>query len=200
VAGRLLTLTAHMDAFAEDTTITITATPMGGSPRVIASGHPDPSGNLTVKVRPLRHTTYIADAPAGDTYGSAHSKQVLIEVRAAVTVALGGGYATTSDHYRLYHYSASCVTHGRGCPVVTATVFPNHAGKRVLVAIQIRVGRGWVTISNGRFTLGRRSRVQFIVHYTSRAIIGHSFRQLVKFLGDTDHLGASGYRKFRITN
>lgn len=121
-------LTAHLSHFASDSLIRIYANPTGLDRRLVASGHPNASGNLSVLVRPLRNTSYDAESPSGLSYASATTGRQYVFVRARVTSTLTGYYGT-SRGYRLYHYTTACRTSHRGCPTVVARVWPNHAGK-----------------------------------------------------------------------
>jgi YVTN family beta-propeller protein len=198
-AGETVRLTAHLSHFASDSLIRIYANPTGLDRRLVASGHPNASGNLSVLVRPLRNTSYDAESPSGLSYASAATGRQYVFVRAQVTSTLTGYYGT-SRGYRLYHYTTACRTSHRGCPTVVARVWPNHAGKWVSVDLQVLVSGRWQAVFSDPFKLNSRSRTTVLIIYGSTSVIGHRFRILTSFGGDADHRpGRSGWSHFRIT-
>jgi WD40 repeat protein len=201
--GRSVTVTAHLPAHATtaNPTVSIYRTPLGGSRTLVASGPVNAAGDFAVTTAPGKRASFTAtwsgDAahPAGGT-----SAAVDVRVRALVRGHMTGAYAV-AGRYRLYHYSASCPTHGTHCPLFAVTVQPNHAGRRVYFTIQIRYSGGWHAAGAFPGRLNRRSRVTQRLIYQSAAIIGLPTRIRVRFAGDADHVGArSRWAYFKVTS
>jgi len=181
--------------------VSIYRTPLGGSRTLVASGPVNAAGDFAVTTAPGKRASFTAtwsgDAahPAGGT-----SAAVDVRVRALVRGHMTGAYAV-AGRYRLYHYSASCPTHGTHCPLFAVTVQPNHAGRRVYFTIQIRYSGGWHAAGAFPGRLNRRSRVTQRLIYQSAAIIGLPTRIRVRFAGDADHVGArSRWAYFKVTS
>ena len=198
--GRSVKLTAHLTHFDADSILDIYATPYGASRRLIASGHPDRNGNLVVTVSPRRNTVYQAEHAATAHTGSAISAPpTSIRVAVVVKEALSGYYAT-SGSYHLYHYSSACASTHRGCPEVTLSVSPNHAGQTIYVSAKVKASGHWYTAFDSSFKLNSKSRVSFRLVYRNRTIIGHQFKLMAEFLRDADHFGnRSPWRYLSIT-
>jgi YVTN family beta-propeller protein len=198
--GKSVRLTAHLTHFDAESVIDIYATPFGASRRLVASGHPNNNGNFVVTVSPSRNTVYEAQhAATSKTQSALSAPPTPVRVAVVVKEALSGYYAT-SDRYHLYHYSSACASTHRGCPKVTLSVAPNHAGQTIYVSAKVKSSGHWYTAFDHAFKLNSKSRVTFTIVYRSRAIIGHEFRLIAVFPRDDDHFGnRSPWRYFRIT-
>ena len=86
------------------------------------------------------------------------------------------------------------------CPLFTARLAPNHAGKRVYLVVQQHVTSGWKSVVSWHRTLGKKSAATFPIRYANTGVIGKSYRVLAVFRGDTDHHDvAFGYWYFKVT-
>jgi len=194
-----VTITAHLSAHGSNAVVSLYRQPVG-QPAVLAfSGPVNASGNVTFVARPSRTTKYVAKYAGADTDAPVSSLATVVPVRARIT-AKQSGYYGTSGVYRLYHYNATCVSSGRGCPTYTATVAPSHSGFRVTFTLQRHTSKGWVTAGTARVALGKSSRATVIEHYTGTGIRGLLFREHASFPGDADHAAnVTAWAYFRVT-
>lgn len=150
-------------------------------------------------IRPKKTTTYVSRFLADSKYGPTTSKSVAVGVHARVGLIAHGWYRT-SGKYHLFHYSASCSQHGTHCPSFTASVTPNHAGRRVTFELSVFAGGRWHTVLNARARLGRKSKATIHLRYRSSAVIGSRTRLRAVFPADHDHLaGKSPWSYFKVT-
>src|SRR5439155_1023307 len=109
------------------------------------------------------------------------------------------GYATRNG-FRLYHFSWACPDRARSCPLSAFRVAPNHAGKRLLVTLQLHRSGAWRTSVSRRWRLSKTSRLLIIWIYSDRSVIGLPARVRATFAGDWDHAGSvTGWLRFRVT-
>ncbi len=117
--GTRVRLTAHLTHVAPDSRIRIYANPSGLSRRLLASGRPGKSGNLTLLVRPMRNTSYDAESPAGVSYASATTtkQNVFVEdaryIQAVRLLRLQHPVQALPLHHRVYHQPPRVPDHQR---------------------------------------------------------------------------------------
>jgi hypothetical protein len=99
-----------------------------------------------------------------------------------------GGYGV-SGSYHLYRYATACTRRGQGCPTVRGSVFPNHAGMRAALQLQLFVDGRWRTALRTHVRLGRHSRATLRLVYRNASVIGVRARVRMSFPKHDDHLG-----------
>jgi WD40 repeat protein len=196
--GHGVRLTAQLGGWGSNHEVQFYATPLGGRQRLIGSDTIDRDGTASIVVRPKRQTIYTAAWTGDGSYAAAISTNRRVNVRVAMTGKLSN-YSSKSGGYRIYHYTSTCPTSGKHCPVFTTAVSPNHAGKSALFRLQVATASGWRLIGSGKAKLSARSTARAIVPYTAAAR-GHRFRIAGWFGGDADHLGNhTHWARFKIT-
>ena len=200
--GESIVLTAHLGSYTTTTnkTLEIQAKPAGGTYAPMASGEVDVNGDLLVTFKPKKTMNYIATFAGDEHYRAATSIAKKVSVAAAVTGTLVGAYGTNGK-YKLFHYTSRCPRSGRGCPVYSMKVAPNHAGKAVCAFLQALVKGSWRTLTECvRVRLNSLSRAAAIIVYGGPGVIGVPLRVRTLFEGDKDHIGAaSPFAYFKIT-
>jgi Tol biopolymer transport system component len=201
--GSKLTLSAHVVAAPASGTVRFLRILAGSTKRsLIATESVDGNGNAAITISPQVSARYVlrwsgdVDHPLG---GWSAPRDVRVKVR--IRGEMRGGYATRNG-VRLYHFTLACPRQGRSCPLSAFAVAPNHAGKRLLVTLQLRrSGGSWRTISSRRWRLNKKSTLGIIWIYSDAAVIGRSFRTRAKFISDRDHASAStAWLGFRVTD
>ena len=112
-SGGTATVVGHVSP-AAGRSLTITATPYGGTPTVVAQGPVDASGNLTKKVKVSRNTVFKVSF-AGDAAAGPAEDSVSVGARARVTVTQNA--TTTVDGYGLYSAGLQPLVKGAVTPV-----------------------------------------------------------------------------------
>jgi hypothetical protein len=197
--GDSLTVTAHLTSGSTNRTVSIYATPTGGSKVLVKRGSVNGSGNLSVKTQPAKNTAYTATYKGDAAWKGDAARPVEVKVAARWTGTATGGY-TTVNGVRLYHYTTTCTsTSSKGCPSATFTLAPNHGGHRVYyLARYCRSGQ--CSSNSGSFRLNRKSKVHIYFYYTSTSVIGTTFNIKFLFKGDDDHARAwSNYVRMKVT-
>ena len=196
--GDRIALTATLGPTHTNRVVRIIRVAGDGSRSLVAQGQVDANGHLRVSTTPGRTVRFVAEF-AGDDWFAPRSAGVRVRVRAAVTLAANNAYRTVGG-VRLFHYHASCITTGRGCPRFTARVRPNHAGRYIDFTLSHRLGSHWVRAGSARFRLDRTSRRAVLLHYRDANIRTGLWRTRVHFFADADHLAAtSAWLVFRVT-
>jgi hypothetical protein len=197
--GDSVTVTAHLNSGSPNRTVSIYATPTGGSKKLLKRGSVNSSGSLSVKTKPTKNTTYTATYAGDPSWKSDTAGPKEVKVAARWAGKATGGYATDQG-VRLYHYTTSCTSkNSNGCPSATFTLAPNHRGHRVFyLARYCRGGR--CGSNSGSFSLNRKSTVNIFFWYTNTSVIGTTFSIKFLFKGDKDHARAwSTYVRMRVT-
>jgi hypothetical protein len=197
--GESLTVTAHLKSGSPNQTVSIYATPAGGSKKLLKRGAVNGSGTLTVKTQPAKNTAYTAAYTGDASWKPDTAGPVDAKVVPRWTERATGGYAT--DHgVRLYHYTTACTSHSsKGCPSATFTLVPNHRGQRVPFFVRYCRG-GRCSSSSGAFRLDRKSTVGIFFYYSNTSVIGTTFNIRFLFRGDSDHARTwSTYVRMRVT-
>ena len=178
--GGHVTLTAHLGAWHSNDVVSIYgATGGGGSPQLVGSGEVDSNGVFAVSLSPTHNTVYSAGWAGDDTYLPATSASKSVSVRAKVAI-VQSGYYRSSRGVRLYHYHASCWTHGTHCPRFTAGLLPSMAGKGILFTLQQRSSGHWRTVVTGTIGTNVNGLSAAIYKYRGTSLIGKAMRVKAK--------------------
>jgi hypothetical protein len=198
IAGRTATVKVLLTNVDPGTPVTITRT-AGGVTSVLATAEIGNDLSYSTLVHPKQNTTYTATYAGDATHLPAKSVKQTLNVAPVITGALSGAYARNGS-YRLFHYHASCASRASMCPLFSVRTIPNLAGKRVFAVVQQHTRRGWKSVVAFRKTLNKRSRATFNVRYANTTVIGHKYRLVAVYKGDTNHTAiAWGYWYFEIT-
>jgi hypothetical protein len=197
--GKSTTVTVHLGRWGAGKPVSLYATPKGGSRTLVASGHADSHGNYSHKVSP-KHTTVYLGLWQGDANHAADTATHTVSVRARLTIAQKGAYAS-SGGVREFHYSSSCWTNDSHCPQFSGHVAPVHAGVTVHFVMQRRSGSSWKTILKGSATTDSRGTARGVFKYSGSGWIGLNLRIRCSWAGDSTNLGSrSAWLPFRITS
>ena len=200
--GKSVTITVHLGTVAvtENHTVTLKATPKGGTTKTIGSKTVNGRGDASFAVSPKRTTTFAAVWSGDAAYLGGGVGQTTVKVRARVKITMSGFYAK-SGHNHLYHYTSSCTASASHCPTLTVTVSPNKAGQRILFYLQMRRSGHWRTVYDFHARLGSRSRITEILIYGSSGVIGIPTRVHAIFQGDDQNARAtSKWAYFEVTH
>ena len=183
-----ITLTAHLVPSSTNEDVSIYATPYGGSKTLLVSGAVDLSGDLKIGAVLGRRTIFTAQW-SGDTDHPAGGYDFrLVQVRVLIRGKLSGYYGT-SGKFKLYHYTSRCLLNGRGCPIYTITVKPNHRGQHIHLTLEDHRNGRWRVVVESRFRLNANSKETIVIVYSSAEVIRIPLRVSCLFKGDADHLG-----------
>jgi len=197
--GSKVTLTATLGTTHTNRVVQIVRVNPDGSHAIIGQGAVDADGHFRFVAGPKQTNRYLAQFPGAAWFAPTASKAVTVQVRPVTSLIARNAYRTVSG-IRLFHYASSCVTSGRGCPVFTGAVRPNHAGKLVEFVLQRRTGTRWKAAGSARFRLGRLSQQTVFLHYRSATARTGLWRTRLHFFADSDHVAAdSAWLTFRIT-
>jgi Bacterial Ig domain len=180
--GRSLLLTAHLSRFSASAAISIYRTPVGGSRTRLARARPDASGNVEIRARPGRRTTYRAIS-TDNCFDPATAPARTV----GVAPVIAGGFVAPFGHrgpFALYHHDGRA-PHYRG------TVTPSHPSGPVRFVWQRRSGGQWRKYyTSGTLHLTQTSAID--VYMTGGVTTRVPYRVKVVFLGDRDHLAGAG--------
>ncbi|CAM5714963.1 hypothetical protein [Streptomyces aurantiogriseus] len=150
--GATATVTAHLGTTYNSRTVSIWATPHGGTKALVKTGTVDAKGNLTATYKLTRNTTFTASFAGDHRYAPATATRVA-NAYVKVATALGGYYTSTTYSgitYRVYHRTVK--------PTVTATVTPNKAGQCQRFQVQQYYSGAWRTLTtSGCYALAANS-------------------------------------------
>jgi hypothetical protein len=185
VIGKSVVVTGHLGSGPVPRQLRILARPVGGSLKVLKSGHVDAKGNLRVTFTPNRTTYFLVRYDESDLY-----RRTDVTTKTAVrtiTQASAIDYFATSGPYRLYHY---------GSPAkVQIHVIPDHTGAYALAVLQGFISGAWRQVDDASFRLRSGSKV--VVFIVGRKNVGLRFRATMR--QHPDHLGSNSawvYLKF----
>jgi len=184
--GNTIQVKAHLRGGSTNREVSIFSQPVGGHRQLLKKGAVNSRGDLVVKIRPSRNTSYLATYAGEAAWKSDTSGWVAVTVAGRWSGKVIGGYATASG-YRLYHYSSTCLKGtSTVCPAAVFTLAPNHAGLSVSF-----LGRyckaGTCVTDTGRYRLNKKSQVTVHIFYGSRQVIGFALYLRFTFYGDSDH-------------
>lgn len=184
--GSTIKVKAHLRGGSTNRDVSIFSQPVGGHKQLLKKGAVNSGGDLVVKTRPSRNTSYLATYAGEAAWKSDTSGSVAVTVAGRWSGKVIGGYATASG-YRLYHYSSTCLKGtSTVCPAAVFTLAPNHAGQRVSF-----LGRyckaGTCVTDTGRYRLNKKSQVTVHIFYGSPQVIGFALYLRFTFYGDSDH-------------
>jgi len=200
LAGGALTVTAHLGTPSANRTVSIYRQPVNGTRSPVTTGTVDADGNLSVTLHPTATTAYTAVWDGDFSYADTTSPVVTANVRPVVHARALGGYRTTY-RVRLYHYARSCAgPRHTGCPAFLTGSTPLLPGHTVNVVVQARTSGTWRTILTGSRRTDSTGRLNVIIHYNGRAVIGVRQRLRFAYPKDAAHLGnTSTWVRFRVT-
>jgi hypothetical protein len=184
-----VTLTARLlDDVTTNGTVSIYATPYGGSPSVLVSDAVDANGKLTKVVHLTKRTSFYATwaGDAGHPAGGLTDPitvRIFPRLRAALT-----HFDSRSGRYRLYDYTPSCTNQGHGCPTYSATLTPSHAGQKLHFQLQLFYRGRWRDALRYKRELPGSGKLVEIFVYGDAGIVGLPTRVRSYFAGDADHL------------
>ena len=189
--GQSVEVTARMTRFdpAAHQVLHLYVRPHGGRFSLLTSEAVDATGEVTLTVKPRKHTSYRAKFLGDLQYFPAIS----ITKTVSVGIVARGALKHVDGHsggYALYDYKASCPGQGGGCPTFGVTVIPNHSGRPVCFMLQVRISGTWRTaIPCFRLPLNSRSTATAFFVYVDRGVIGLPTRVRASMAGDADHRG-----------
>ena len=194
-----LTLTVHLGLTGvTNDLVSIYRMPYGGAKTLVASGHLDGNGAISVPTGGDSATTAFTATWAGDaTHAGLTSNPAYVGVRAKVTGSLSR-YYRVSKGYRLYHYTSN----PRGCPTFAATVVPNHARGGLEFRLQRHTSAGWRTVMvDGEYRLTLKSQARVVWIPKDSSIKGLRMRTRAEWPGDPRNAPSwSGWAYFRVTS
>ncbi|MEH0420357.1 hypothetical protein [Streptomyces sp. B21-083] len=150
--GATATVTAHLGATYDSRTVSIWATPAGGTKTLVRTATVDSSGNLRATYKLTHNTTFTASF-GGDYRYAPTSATRTVNDQVKVATTLGGYYGNVTYSgvpYRVYHHTAK--------PQVAATVTPNKSGQCAVFQAQEYYSGAWRTLTTSPcFTLSPNS-------------------------------------------
>ena len=131
-------VTAHLGATDTNRTVSIYAQPFGSTAKtLLKTGTVDSNGNLAVSYLAPHSTTFSA-VFTGDAQYAPMTVAQAVSIRARVTLAISGYYASkliSGTTYRIYHHTARLGT--------AVTVAPNKRGECLKLEIQQYYQGAW---------------------------------------------------------
>ncbi|MEV6613163.1 hypothetical protein AB0N31_04615 [Streptomyces sp. NPDC051051] len=150
--GATATVTAHLGTTYNGRTVSIYATPYGGTKTLLTTGTVDTYGNLRTTYKITRNTTFTASFAGDYRYAPATAARA-VNGYVKIATALGGYYTSTTYSgitYRVFHKTVK--------PTVTATVTPNKAGQCERFQVQQYYSGAWHTLTtSGCYALSSTS-------------------------------------------
>lgn len=140
--GAKAAVTAHLGTTYNGRTVSVYATPYGGTKTLVRTGTVDSHGNLAATYAVTRATTFSVSY-AGDYRYAPASASHAVQAYAKVTDGLRGAYTTAkvgATTYAVYHHTVD--------PVQSAVVSPAKTGECVAFTAQEWYGGAWRTIAS----------------------------------------------------
>jgi hypothetical protein len=190
VTGQTAKVTATLTSASANRTVSIFATPYGGSKTLLKTATVDAQGKLTATLTLSRRTTFSATY-AGDemTDPSSATRTVTVAARVASTMYR---YRARSNGYYLYNVTGSAW--------MKATVSPNHAGDCLYFRAQARVGGVWRTFGTTDCVRMTSLSVARVYLEGDRELLGYALRMRAEWRGNTKNTAAnSAWRYFKFT-
>jgi hypothetical protein len=202
VYGKALTVTAHLGTASANRTVSIYRRPAGGARTLVKTAAVSAAGNLSATVRPAATVVYTAVWGGDAGHASTTSAGASVKVRLVMHGATQGGYGSSAG-YRLYHYAGTCAGAAHsGCPRFIAHASPLLAGRKVSFVVQGLTASGsWRTLLTGSHNTRANGKLDLIIYYSGRGVVG--VRQRIRFSIATNatHLGnTSPWVQFRVTS
>lgn len=188
--GRTVELTATLTGGESNRDVGFYSTG-GGTDTLLGTVTASDAGTAQLVVSPRHKTTYVAKY-AGDAfyYPNVSSPKVvnvvpIVEGKMIKYASKSGSYAVYRPTQNVYYWTQ---------------VTPNHAGTKVTIFLEVKVGGRWKTSGSDSFKLGSKSIV--IIYIPGSAFPkGYLWRFRTKFPGDGDHLQAfSKYSYFKFSS
>ena len=172
---------------------------MAGVKSLVGTHATNGDGDASFPLTPARRTLYTAVYAGDANHQASAAEGRTVTVQPHLTATISHGY-TTLGGYHYYHYNGACPGRAAFCPLFVVTAFPNMAGQTVWAVVQERVGSTWKTAVSFHATLGTMSHATIKIRYANRAVIGHQFRVVAQYRGNTDWAAVAwGYWYFRVT-
>ncbi|MFF7381657.1 hypothetical protein [Streptomyces griseoluteus] len=186
--GATATVTARLGTTYNGRTVSLWATPAGGTKTLVKTGTVDSKGNLRTTYKLTRSTTFTASYAGDHRYAPATATRA-VSGQVKVAQALSGYYTSTTysgTTYRVYHRTTR--------PTVTTTVSPDKSGQCVKFQAQRYYSGAWHTLNTSAcFTLGAKSTVSSRLSLSNAA--GQKFRvrsEYVRGAKDTTNVDTWG--------
>lgn len=162
-------------------TVTLYATPYGGSRTLLKTGAVDSHGNLSAAYTITRRTAFTAVFAGDDTYQPATSTKALLS-RVRMVWSLSGSYGTSSG----YH-----LVHAGIAPRLTVSVSPNNHKACEAFLLQQYVSGAWHTVDTSScVALDTYSRAWVVIGGSHPA--GSRYRLRPSFVGSTQNAATPG--------
>ena len=199
-AGESVHLTAHLGHWHTNRTVSIYATPYGGTKTLVVSGQVGSGGRLYASSQRYKRTTFVAEYTGDSRYLPETSEPVTVQVHVVANGSLSGNYGS-SGAYRLFHYHATCPGRAHtGCPRFTGTVAPNEAGQPLNFTLQASSGGTWHTVASVSAVIDPDGAKTIVWIYAGESVKGVPLRCRASYSGDASHLGDDGpWRYFKVT-
>jgi hypothetical protein len=200
-AGQTVHLTAHLGHWYTNRTLSIYATPYGGTKKLVASGEVGSGGRFFASSQRYKRTTFVAEYTGDSRYLPETSKPVVVQVHVVTNGSLSRYYGS-SGGYRLFHYHSSCPgPRHKGCPPFTGTVAPNEAGEPLGFTLQAYSAGSWHTVSSAKESIDPDGSKTIVWIYAGQSVKGIPLRCRASYSGDASHLGDAGpWRYFKVTS
>jgi hypothetical protein len=200
-AGQTVHLTAHLGHWYTNRTLSIYATPYGGTKTLVASGEVGSGGRFYASSQRYKRTTFVAEYAGDSRYLPETSKPVTVQVH-VVTNGFLSRYYGSSGGYRLFHYHSSCPGgKHKGCPRFTGTVAPNEAGHQLGFTLQAYSGGAWHGVASATEVIDPDGSKTIVWIYPGESVKGIPLRCRAIYSGDAAHLGDAGpWRYFKVTS
>ena len=150
--GATATVTAHLGTTYNSRTVSIWATPAGGTKTLVKTAAVDSKGNLRATYKLTHNTTFTASFAGDYRYAPAAATRAVHD-QVGIAEKLGGSYTSTkygTVTYRVYHHTVK--------PQVTGTVTPDKSGQCLRFQAQEYYNKAWHTLTtSGCFSLATGS-------------------------------------------
>jgi sugar lactone lactonase YvrE len=150
--GATATVTAHLGTTYNGRTVSLYATPYGGTKTLVTTGTVDANGNLRATYKVTRNTNFTASFAGDHRYAPATATRA-VNGYVKIATALSGSYTSATysgTSYRVFHKTVK--------PTVTATVSPNKAGQCERFQVQQYYSGAWHTLTtSGCYALSSTS-------------------------------------------
>ncbi|KUN33423.1 hypothetical protein AQJ30_33745 [Streptomyces longwoodensis] len=180
--GATATVTAHLGTTYNGRTVSIHATPYGGTKTLVTTGTVDANGNLRATYKVTRNTTFTASFAGDHRYAPATATRA-VNGYVKIATALSGSYAGATYSgvsYRVFHKTVK--------PTVTATVTPNKAGQCERFQVQQYYSGAWHTLTtSGCYALSSTSSAKAQLSLTNA--LNQKFRVRSEYERSTKDLG-----------
>jgi YVTN family beta-propeller protein len=178
--GARFTVHAHVGRTFNGRTVTIYATPLGGTRHAVKTAEVDARGNLTATYPVVRRTKFTASFPGDYRYAPvARSTSAVVAAKLVTIIAQNSG---TKGKYGLYSHTRGAALGGR--------VTPGKSGECLRFVLQKLTRRHWRTVASGCFTMDANSVAVGVAKGPTKT----PFRNRVEYPGD--HANSATHSKW----